>query len=325
MNKNSHIIFSYSFDKNGKPIKIPLNSTSQELKSHHLTWVHLDANNKNTKKWLNQEVSYLDHLIIDALLAEEARPRLIEFENGLLLIMRGIEKLNNSKNQNLASIRLWIDKDRVISIQRRKLEAIDSIYQNIADEKPIKNSGEFLYNLIYQILETTSTFLYSVAERIDILENQINRFKNLKLRDEIIEIRMNLTIFKRYLIPQKEVISKLKNINFPFIDNWAKRHFQENNEKVSHIIEEVDEILSRSKFLVDELSHSLNEKINRNMLKLSLIAMIFMPLTFLASIFGMNFSKIPLTNFENGFYLICFLMIIIGCLQYLFFRIKDWF
>lgn len=196
MNKNSHIIFSYSFDKNGKPIKIPLNSTSQELKSHHLTWVHLDANNKNTKKWLNQEVSYLDHLIIDALLAEEARPRLIEFENGLLLIMRGIEKLNNSKNQNLASIRLWIDKDRVISIQRRKLEAIDSIYQNIADEKPIKNSGEFLYNLIYQILETTSTFLYSVAERIDILENQINRFKNLKLRDEIIEIRMNLTIFK---------------------------------------------------------------------------------------------------------------------------------
>ena len=81
MNNKSqnHIIFSYSFNHDGKVSKLDNEQVAIELKNPNLSWVHLDGLSKNTKKWLLKEVNYLDSLIVDALIAEEARPRILKF------------------------------------------------------------------------------------------------------------------------------------------------------------------------------------------------------------------------------------------------------
>ena len=98
---SGHIIFSYAFDAEGKATKLDNRKVSEELKNQGLSWVHLDAENKSTAKWLAREVNYLDHLIIDALIAEETRPRVMEFNDGLLIILRGINLNQNSEPEDM--------------------------------------------------------------------------------------------------------------------------------------------------------------------------------------------------------------------------------
>lgn len=321
--KHSPILFSYAFDKEGKGCKLNKRSAAAEVKNEGLAWVHLDANNESTKKWLEREVSYLDHLIVDALIAEETRPRIIYFEKGFLIILRGVNLNQNAEPEDMVSIRMWIDSERVISIQRRDMKAVYDICQHIELGKTIKSSGEFLYNLIYQIFSNTSPFLYGMNEKIDILEEKIMTSHDIKLREEVLQIRSQSAVFKRYLAPQKEVIAKLRFSSQEWIEDWAKRHFQENLDQATRMIEEVDEAINRSQILHDELGNALSEKLNTSMYKLSLITVVFMPLTFVTGLFGMNVGGIPGSENPLAFYVCSLVMLSAIILHIIFFKKKD--
>lgn len=319
----SHILFAYAFDNLGKGQRLDNQNIAGEIENEGLAWVHLDANHKATKTWLEKEVNYLDHLIIDALTAEETRPRIIEFADGLLIILRGVNLNESAQPQDMVSIRMWIDNDRVITIQRRDMKAIYDLTQKADEGKLIKNPGEFLYNLIYQILSNASPFIYGLNERVDILEEKIMTTHDLRFREEILQIRTQSMMFKRYLVPQKEVISKLRTAEYQWIDDWAKRHFQENFEHISRLIDEAEEASNRSQILHDELANALTEKLNKNMYKLSLITIIFMPLTFITGLFGMNVGGVPGQGNPAAFYTYTSVMLIIILMHFLFFRNKD--
>ena len=90
------------------------------------------------------------------------------------------------------------------------------------------------------------------------------------------------------------------------------------------MIEETDELKERSKILNDEIVNIINDKLNRHMYKISLITVIFMPLTFLTGLFGMNVGGIPASNSPFGFIIFSVLMIFIAILQVIFFKKRDW-
>lgn len=323
--KQSYILFSFAFDREGKAQKLSNEKVAEELRNEGLAWVHLDANQKSTKKWLEREVSYLDHLIIDALVAEEARPRIIEFHSGALIILRGVNLNKDDEPEDMVSIRVWIDSGRIITVQRRNLKSVFDLKNQLEIGKTIKNSSEFLYNLLYQTLSITSPFLYGLIERLDSLEEKVMNTHNIEFREKILQIRTQSAIFKRYLVPQKEVIAKLRNSEYLWIDDWSKRHFQENLNQITHLIEEIGEAWDRSQILHEELANAIAEKLNKNMYKLSVITSIFMPLTFITGLFGMNVRGIPGSNYHYAFYICSVMMLLLAWLHFLFFKKKDWF
>jgi zinc transporter len=325
MSKHNHIIFSYAFDKDGKAKKLDDQQVAEELKNEGLAWVHLDGNRKATKLWMQKEVSYLDHLIIDALLEEEIRPRTIEFNEGMVVILRGVNLNKDSEPDDMVSIRMWIDADRIITVQRRDLKAVFDVRDHIEAEKLIKNSSEFLYHMTYQILSTTAPFLYALTDKIDALEEKVVTTHDIKFREEVLNVRGQSGMFKRFLAPQKDAIAKLKSSGCPWINSWSKRHFQENYDHVARLIEEADEARERSQILHDELGNALTEKLSKNMYKLSLITVIFMPLTFVTGLFGINVGGIPGAESNSAFYIFSAMVLSIALLQVQFFKRRGWF
>lgn len=325
MTDNSHIILSYAFDESGKASKLDNQKVAQELENDGLAWVHLDANHDNTKSWLEKEASYLDHLIIDALIAEETRPRIVEFETGLLIILRSVNLNKGAEPEDMVSLRIWIDNCRIITIQRRDIRAVVTFAKNIESGKSIKSSGEFLYNLLYESLSDTASFIYGIGDALDYLEAKVTSTHDMKFRERIIQIRGQSAVFKRYLLPQKEVIKKLQTVEQEWITDWARRHFQENYDTITRMIEESQEACDRSQILHDELSNALSERLNRSMYKLSIITSIFMPLTFVTGIFGMNIGGVPGINDPEAFNISMFGMLMIFLLQVFFFKRGKWF
>lgn len=321
----SPVIFAYAFDYEGKATKLDNEKVAQELENEGLSWVHLDANNPNSRNWLEQKVGYLDHLIIDALTAGETRSRVMEFNSGLLIILRGINLNKNSEPEDMVSIRLWIDDKRIITIQRRDMKSLFDLRDQVEQGKLIKNSGEFLYSLIYQTLFVISPFLYALGERVDDLEEKIMSTRNVAFREEVLQIRTSLTTFKRYLGPQREAIAKLRICDQEWINDWAKRHFQENLDQVTMMIEEVDETRDRAHILHDEIFHGLSEKLNKSMYVLSLVSSIFIPLTFFTSIFSVNIGGLPGLDNDSAFWLMIIAMVLMAALQILSFKKNKFF
>jgi zinc transporter len=319
MNK-SPVLFSYSFDENGSGLKVSNGNAAKELANEGLSWVHLDVENLKTKKWLEKEVGYLDHLIIDALTMEETRPRVTEFDNGLLIILRAVNLNANSEPDDMVSLRLWIDKERVITLQRRPTKAVEDVCRNIESGKKIKSSGELLYNLLYQILTITSPFLYALSDKLDALEEKIMHNHDVAFREEILNIRTQTASFKRYLGPQREAIARLRVCDYEWISDWARRHFQEHLDQITLMLEELEESKDRAQILHDELFHGLSEKLNKSMYSLSLVASLFIPLTFFTSIFSVNIAGLPGTENSSAFFWMMSAMMIMVAVQVFLFK-----
>lgn len=320
---HSHILFAYNLNDGVLPQPIKDNHISHFLKNDGLTWVHLDLNHNDTRTWLHTEVSYLDSLIIDALLADETRPRITSVNNGVFINLRGINLNQGASPSDMVSIRLWIDKTRIISVQRRELKAIydiQNLVMNDATNHLIKTSGDFICLLIEKLLSDIAPQITTIEEKMDIAEENVIHRPQKSLRENILTIRTQAISYRRYLLPQRDIIHDLEAENLTFIDKNNKRKLHENYDIITRYIEDLESLRERSQIIKDELSNALSDTLNRNLYILSVVSAIFLPLHFFAGLLGVNLAGIPYANNGMAFGAFCGLLLILVLIQIGFFK-----
>jgi len=323
--KDKSILLAYKIDTNGKCEPLEENHLlTEKIKSEELTWVHLSVDHPDTENWLKKEMDYLDPYILKALLAHETRPRMKQINDGILLTLRGVNLTPQGDPEDMISMRIWIDPHRIITAQRRPLKTISDMEDKL-QEGSIKNSGQFLNSLISTLCENMEPTLSTLNYDADGVEDHILRYANPSLRDEIIDMRRKAIIFKRYLAPQKDALAGLLTTDL----NWLKKeHKGPINESLNHTIryiEDMDAVKERTQIINDELSNLIGDKINKNMYILSIISVIFLPITFLTGLFGTNIAGIPGANNGYAFGLFCAILLVIISIQIYILRKFKWF
>jgi zinc transporter len=299
-------------------------TVSQALRDDSLGWVHLDGNNPKTRTWLSENISHLDNLVIDALLAGETRPRIIEFDKGAMMILRGVNLNENADPEDMVSIRLWIDAHRIISVQRRPLKATKDIQEKLLEGNGPKDSGEFIAMLAARLFERMEPVFQELDERLDDIEEKVIENPDISERQEIAVIRKQAIIFRRYISPQRDVIAHLRTSEMDWIDAMQKRRLQESLDRVTRYIEDLDTIRERAQIVKDELSSVLSDKMNNNLYMLSLVAAIFLPLGFFTGLLGINVGGIPGSENPNAFMIFCGILITTVIIQIIIFKKLKW-
>lgn len=302
-----------------------LSEISSLLKSHDLAWIHLDAKHPKSREWLESEIRYLDDLIVDALLADETRPRMLEHENGILLILRGMNFAKDADPEDMVSLRLWIDPHRIISMQRRHVTAVEEIAKRLKDKQGPASAGDFLSLLTQLLFERMEPVLSELDEKTDDVEERILESPEAEERQEIIELRKEAIIYKRYLLPQRDVLSSLRNSTLSWIDPLNKREMQETLDRIVRYIEDLDELRERAQIIKDELANALSDRMNRNMYVLSVIAAIFLPLGFLTGLLGINVGGIPGADSPDAFWVFVVMLAALVAAQVTLFKKMKWF
>jgi zinc transporter len=320
------LLIAYEFDGNGgaKPIE-NVETASEKINNKQLAWAHLDAGNPETKAWLENELSYLDHYVVEALLAEETRPRVTEIGDGAIIILRGVNLNENASPEDMVSIRLWIDKNRIISVQKRQLKAVKDIQERIKIGTGPKDSGHFISMLISKLFERIEPVITELDNKTDDVEEKILEEPDLSLRENIVKIRKNAIILRRYMAPQKDAIGQLKVSEMSWLTSNHKRNLNENYDRVLRYVEDLDAIRERAQIVKDELANILSDRLNKNMYVLSVIAAIFLPLGFLTGLLGINIGGIPGAENGGAFWIFCGMLVIIVALQVFVFKKLKWF
>ena len=311
-------------DRNGNAKELTYDEINgNTLPEDGILWVHFDYSSQMAKDWIRNK-SGIDSVAMDALLTEETRPRTTILNDSFLIALRGINLNPNSKPEDMVSIRLFISSNLIITTKRRNLLSIDEIMDCLKKGIGPKSSSEFLNELTYRVTSRMEGVIDELEDRTDSLEESLMDSSDSKFRSELMAIRRETIILRRYLFPQKEAMSKLYHDKVTWISDYEKIELRETNDQLMRYIEELDTIRDKVALIQEELSNKLSEQMNKKMYVLSIISVIFLPLTFLTGLLGINVDGIPGADNERAFFNFLVILIAIATFQLILFKKKKW-
>ncbi|MDY0051436.1 MAG: zinc transporter ZntB [Aliarcobacter sp.] len=316
-------IQAYLLDKKGSAKELGYEEIDSVVKTDKILWLHFDYTSPEAIDWIKNK-SNIDSIAIDALLTEETRPRTTLLDDSLLIALRGVNLNPNSNPEDMVAVRLFISPFLIITTRKRNLLSIGEVVANLKKGIGPKSSSEFLIDLTDRITDRMEDIIDQIEERTDFLEQNIIDSSDLKFRNEILAIRREAIILRRYLFPQKEAMNKLYNDKITWIDEYERLQLRETNDQLIRHIEELDTIRDKVALIQEELSNMLSDQMNKKMYVLSIISAIFLPLSFLTGLLGINIGGIPGAQNENAFNLFSLILVVIVSIQYWIFKKKKW-
>jgi len=307
----------------GATKKISGSNLSNWTEKDGLIWINLDYNKKENHDWLKEE-SNVDSIVLDALLAEDTRPRYFVHENGFLMILRGINLNPGASPDDMVSLRIWVQSNKIISIWRRKVMAVEDLRNEILNGDGPKTEGEFIAHLTSRISLRMAESINNISDQVDELEEQIFEQKDKPLRTVISELRRQIISLKRYLSPQQEMFSRIQKENINIFSSDDLANLRETTDRLTRYVEDLDATRERTVVAQDELESQLTSKMNSTMYLLSIVTVIFLPLGLVTGLLGINVAGIPGTDNPYAFWIVTGLLVFIAIMQILIFRRKRW-
>lgn len=295
------------------------------LRDDALAWVHLRAQHPDAPGWIVESLSYLDATIVDALVAEETRPRLTRIGDGLIVILRGINTIEGEDPEDMVSIRLWIDPHRIVSLSRRRVRAVEDIVSELDQGRGPRSAAEFLVNLTARLNYRIEDFWSGLEEAADVLEEEVlTDATPADLRLRLIEIRRRAIILRRYLQPQRDAMRLLQAAHPGWLGQDDLRALAEELDALERVVEDADAMRDRMALVRDEMAWLMSDKMNRNMYVISVLSALFLPLGFLTGLFGINVAGIPGTGSQAAFWVFCGALFGVAVLQLAILRKLRW-
>ncbi|MDZ7751264.1 MAG: zinc transporter ZntB [Gammaproteobacteria bacterium] len=287
-------------------------------------WVHLDYTDPAAARWLWED-SGLDEVAVEALLAEETRPRAVNHGAGLLVTLRGVNLNPGADPEDMVSIRLYVDEHRVISTRKRRLLSVEDMRGAMARGMGPTSSADLLVQLAEGLVGRMAEVISDIDDRVSELENDLDAADHRQLRPTIAGLRRQIIELRRYLAPQREALARLWAEKAGWLNDSNRLHLREIADRMTRYVEELDMDRERALLAQEYLANSLAEQMNNRMYVLSLAAAIFLPLSFITGLLGINVGGIPGTENPWAFLAVVIAIAAIGAGQFLYLRHRRWF
>lgn len=317
------LLLAYVLDGAGGAKTVGWDEINAWQPGNGVLWVHLDYSKAETREWLTEK-SGLDEVISEALTEEDSRPRCTPFHEGLLLGLRGVNLSPGADPEDMVGIRIWFEKDRIISTRKRKILSIRDIQAALEQGNGPKDMGDFLVQVTGTIMGRMRHVIDDLEDGVAEIEEQILTTESHQLRSQLAGLRRQAISFRRYLAPQREALSRLLTEKIFWVDDGTRIRLREVSDQLARYLEDLDEARDRAAVTQEELVNRLSEQLNNKMYLLSIVAAIFLPLGFLTGLLGINVGGIPGADSKLGFALFVVILVIVVFFQIWFFKKKKW-
>lgn len=315
------IDFCYLLNKKGYAKAISKNKIQQRKAP---VWVHIDYQKKENQKWLAEQ--NLSPSVLENLLDADTTPRYFKDEKGVLAVMRGINAKTESEDDMIA-VHIWMSKNLLMTLSHRECPSIQQVVDRFITGSGPTSIQECFVALARQMNSQIEKTLVEIHEEGDSLEDAVISETTFKqdsiLRHRLSRLRHKIVGLRRYLIPQREMMNKL--VQDSVFEEQNKLNIQEIARDLTTVVSELDYAKDRSSVIQEELDAQTNIDISRTMYLMSLIMVIFTPLSFLTGLLGANVKGIPFGEHENGFLILSVVLVLFACVQVAIIKKAKWF
>ena len=287
-------------------------------------WVNLDYARTDARTWLDGK-SGVDHIMIEAMLDQDPRPRAVRHGEGLMLVIRGINLNQGSEPEDMISIRSWFERDRVITLRHRVSRSLKGIAAEVEAGKGPRNASDFVVQLCDRVIDGVVVRVDNLSDAIAALEDQVlTETTESSLRARIADHRRRAIALRRFLGPQRDALAKLGQISLPWFDDDHAEQIHEETDRMARTLEELDAARDRAGVTQEELQSRLAELSNKRLYVLSLITAVFLPLGFVCALLGVNVGGVPFKEDDWAFWALCGAFVAGLAVQWWIFKKRGW-
>lgn len=313
-------VAAYDIDSAGKARQAPDTKPRPEP-GMAWRWLHFEVRGGEFPDWAR---GHLPPVVSSALLQTETRPRCQPVEDGLILILRGVNRNPGAVPDDMVSLRMWVTQRLVVSARIRRVFAADDLREGMASGNGPPSAGAFIVRLARNLTDRIEDLSLSAEAETDALEEQILGDDHRRA-DDLGPLRASAIRLRRHVGPQREALAKLAQVAPTVADPAECAELAELAERTMRTVEELDSISDRLTALQDHIASHTAERLTRQSFILSVVAAIFLPLGFLTGLFGVNVAGMPGTESPWAFALLSLGMLAVGVVVALVFRFMRWF
>ncbi len=281
-------------------------------------WVNVDFVSAAGRDWLAR--SGLDPIARDALTAEETRPRCTLHGEMALINLRGVNLNPGAEPEDMVSLRLCVMPGQVVSSHRRPLSALDDVMEGVRNGHGPATPGDLVARIALRLADRAEPVVARLNERLDDLEDQVSTEAPPELRSELADIRRVSSVLRRFMFPQRDALSTLEIEELDWLSQRDRSRVREATERVTRLAEELEAIRDRAQVVRDQIVDVRAEAMNRQMLVLSVVTAIFLPLGLVTGLLGINVGGIPGAEVPWAFWAVCGLLLAVVTFQIWLFR-----
>ncbi len=305
---------------------IPVDELLTQFKPGEVNWINVDGLHDKSIVLKLGEHFCLHSLLIEDILSDHT-PKAEEFDDHLFFTMKMLYSIKDAKI-DYEQISFVLGKDFLLSFQEKEGDLFGSFRERIKQSSGrvrTRKADYLLYRLIDIIVDNYYTVLDEVGAQIEKVEDDIYGSPTDKEFQKIQKIKKELIYLRKALYPLRDALSKLTKDETGFIDQANIRYFGDVYDHVVHLIDSLDTYKDLTSSLMDIHINTQNTRMNEVMKVLTIISTIFMPLTFIVGIYGMNFEFMPELHSKWGYPGVMIIMALLVFAMLRFFKFKKWF
>lgn len=287
-------------------------------------WHHLKLNDKTSRNWIKKQFDLSEHARM-MLINNENRPRAHVSDDEISLCLRGINFNQEAQPEDMISIRIWFNDKHIITSSNQGSQSIKNIKTDLSKKLGPRNPEHFVLSLIEKLAVLTDDFVDKMDEKIDLMEDSIEHSKLNEFSPQMSQMRRQIANIRRYLLPQKEAIDKLYRQKSKLLSESFYDQVYLYSDKFIQLIENLDMMRERALMLQEHFMANISHQQNSRLYLLAIISAIFLPLTFLSGLFGMNVGGMPGIEDAAAFWYVITFSVALTIALLVWFKKSRWF
>lgn len=288
------------------------------------TWTHLAQTSKDASAWIHHRSGIPKHAA-RAMLADKTRPRCVPIDKGILFIGRGVNLDPASTPEDMVTIRAWVEGARIVTVVVRRLRSAESVADEFGSETPPSSPNAVLARLLTNMVDRIAPVVEDLGESLDEIQADVIDDSTPTVHASTLSpIRLRTVSLHRYLLPMHDAAASLIDTDTLEKPDDVRVELIATRDRLSRLIEELASIDSRASVTRDEIVSRRAEQLNDRVYALTILAGVFLPLSVITGLLGMNVGGVPLMDSPSGFWITTITLVVLLVVSLTLLRLKRW-
>ncbi|RDI39047.1 magnesium/cobalt transporter CorA [Aquicella lusitana] len=290
-------------------------------------WVNIEGLSTDVVTQVAKQFN-LHPLTVEDILNVEQRPKIEEFDDYLFLTLKTLSWHPKESTFSVSQLSLVIGHDFVLSFQEADTSLFDVIaerLQSTSNQRMRQQGSDYLaYRLIDSVVDEYFVVLEAMGDQIETTEERIIKTPSPQSSRTLYRLKRQMLLLRKGIWPMREILGHLLHTEEKIITDFTRLYLRDVYDHTVQAIDTVETFRDMLSSMLDMYLSSLTNRMNEIMKTLTIIATIFIPITCIASIYGMNFTHMPGLRWYYSYAVVMGIMVLIAISMLLYFHRKKW-
>jgi len=292
-----------------------------------VTWINIDGiHEAEIIKKLGKDFG-LHPLTMEDIMNPRQRPKVEEFDDYIFIVLKMLFYDDKQEKVTEEQVCLILGENYVLSFQEKEEDLFNPIRDRISSGKGrIRKSGSdyLAYSITDIIVDHYFLILEKLGDKVEIIEDSLAGATDEKTMHQIHNLKREMILLRKSVWPLREMTSSVERLESPLIQKETLRFFRDVYDHTIHVIDTIETYREMILSMHDTYLSTISNRMNEVMKVLTIIATIFIPLTFIAGIYGMNFEFMPELKWPFGYFAVLGIMALVALVMVTYFKKKKW-